>query len=51
MMKELRTITPTEGRRIVNQEGVLILPEWDIVDVVVVDAIRKSEQPLYNSEE
>lgn len=29
----------------------MILPEWDIVDVVAFDAIRESQQPLYNLEE
>jgi hypothetical protein len=44
-MEEFKTITLKEGRELVNQVGVLILPEWDITDVVAFNVILKSQHP------
>lgn len=44
MKEEFKEIIVDEGRKIVSQDGVLILPEWDIEDGVAFDAIRKSKE-------
>lgn len=46
MMEEFKTITPEQGRDMVAQAGVLILPDWDIADALVLDAVRKETKPM-----
>lgn len=46
MMEEFKEITPEKGREMVAKVGVLILPEWDIVDALVLDAVRKETKPM-----
>lgn len=45
-MREFEAITPKEGRKLIADFGVLILPEWDIADVIVFYAVRKETKPL-----
>ena len=35
MIKELRNISPEEGRKMVKAYNILLLPNWDIVDALV----------------
>lgn len=46
MIEEFKTITPEQGSDMVAQAGVLILPEWDIADALVLDAVRKETKPM-----
>lgn len=46
MMEEFKTITPEQERDMVAQAGVLILPEWDIADASVLEAVRKVTKPM-----
>lgn len=45
-MEEFKTITPEQRRDLVAQAGVLILPEWDIANALVLDAVRKETKPM-----
>lgn len=40
-MQELKSLTPEEGRRMITSSGVLLLPNWDIVDAMVFNTITK----------
>lgn len=51
MMEEFKRITVDEGRMIVSQARVLILPKLDIIDAVAFNAIRKSNGKQFSSEE
>lgn len=46
MMEEFKVITAEKGREMVAKAGVLILSEWDIVDALVLDAVRKETKPM-----
>lgn len=46
MLMEFGSITPKQGRKMIAEEGVLILPEWDIVDALVLEAVRKETKDL-----
>lgn len=46
MMVEFRAITPKKGREMVSKAGVLILPEWDIADALVLESVRKETKPM-----
>lgn len=46
MMAEFQAITPKVGREMVSKTGVLLLPEWDIVDPLVLEAVRKGTKPM-----
>lgn len=45
-MEEFKAITTEKGREMVAKAGVLILPEWDIVDALVLDGVRKEIKPM-----
>lgn len=44
-------MTVEEGRALVQKCGVLLLPEWDITNEVVLDTIRRSKNPMFQTEE
>lgn len=46
MVTKFKTITPEQGREMVAKDGVLILPEWDIADALVLEAVRKETKPM-----
>lgn len=46
MVEEFKTITPQQGRDMVAKARVLILPEWDIADALVLEAVRKETKPM-----
>lgn len=46
MMDEFKTMTPKQGRDMVAQAGVLILPKWGIADALVLEAVRKEIKPM-----
>lgn len=50
-MNDFSKFTPEAGRQIVKQSGVLILPEWDIVNALVFDSIRKQKDVKLETEE
>lgn len=39
MMQEFQTITPEEGRQMVKASNILLLPNWDIADVLVFNSV------------
>lgn len=43
---EFEAITPKQGRKLIADARVLILPKWDIADALIFDAVRKETQPL-----
>lgn len=45
-MAEFKAITPEAGREMVSKAGVIILPEWDIVDPLVLEVVRKETKPM-----
>lgn len=47
MMEEFKPIMEDEGRKIVNQASILILPKWDIANAMAFDKIRKSRGHQY----
>lgn len=46
MMTKFKAITPEAGREMVDKAGVLILPEWDIADALVLEAVKKETKPM-----
>lgn len=48
MREEFKEITVDEGRKIISQVRVSILPEWDIADAMAFDTIRKSKGQHFN---
>lgn len=46
MLREFEAITPEQGRKLIADAGVLILPEWDIADALIFDVVRKETKPL-----
>ncbi len=39
MMQEFHNITPEEGRQMVKNSNILLLPNWDIVDALIFNSI------------
>ena len=38
MIKEFQSLTPEEGREMVKASGVLLLPNWNIVDALIFNS-------------
>ena len=41
MMQEFKRLTPKEGRKMIKSSGVLLLPNSDIDDAMVLNSITK----------
>lgn len=46
MIEEFKTITPEKGREMISKAGVLILPEWDIANALVLEVVGKETKPM-----
>lgn len=51
MMQEFHKITLEEGRTMIRRVGLQLLPNWDIIDVMVFDGVRKEMKTMYIKEE
>ena len=50
-LNDFSKFTPEAGRQIVKQLGVLLLPEWDIVNAIIFDSVRKQKDVQLKTEE
>ena len=50
-LNDFAQFTPEAGRQIVKQSGVLILPEWDIVNALIFYSIRKQKDVKLETKE
>jgi hypothetical protein len=44
-----KTIMSNEGRRVVEDSGLLLLPEWDVSSTILFDTIRKLEGEVFST--
>ena len=51
LTKSFDDITPKGGRLLLKDVGILILPEWDIANAMIFDAMRREGQTRYKIEE
>lgn len=51
MTDRFEGITPEQGRELVKNAGVLVLPEWDIANAIVLDVVTKQTTPVYKTKE
>ena len=50
LTKSFDNITPKVGRALLKDVKILILPEWDIANAMVFDAMRREGQKRYRKE-
>jgi len=50
-MKEVKDISPDQGRQMIRDSGVLLLPEWDIASAIVLDTVRRQDKHIFSTEE
>lgn len=44
-------MTPKEGRNVVRESGILLLPEWDLASTIAFDTIRRKNSQVYATNE
>ena len=50
-LNDFAKFTPEARRQIIRQSGVLVLPEWDIVNAMVFDLVRKQKDVQFKTKE